>query len=829
MQRGLYFVLSFLLATALCAPSSVKAGNPNEIELSNSIVISQVYGGGGNTGAQYQSDFVELFNRSGVSITFSSWSVQYTSATGSSWSVTSVSGTLAPGQYFLVKLASGNSCATLPCGAALPTPDAIGTTPMSASSGKVALVNSATALTCGLATGDCLPDASILDFVGYGSANNYEGAAITGLSNTVAAARKTSGCTETDSNSADFATAAPAPRNSATPPAPCGAGSLADLQVSKTSTGPALPNGTAIFTIGVFNAGAATASTVIVTDTIPAGFGFASSSSGSPIITGQNLTWGLGNLAAGNGVTFSLVLTAPATTGLYTNIATATTSSAELYGFNNSASATVNVYGIGTTRIHDIQGASHRSPMEGMTVSGIPGVVTVVRPNSFYMQDTALDSNDATSEGILVYVGALPSVTVGDSVVVNGTVNEYRSGGTTSDDLTITELVTPSVAVLSHNTPLPLPIVLGIGGRAIPALVIEDDAAGDVETSGAFDPASDGIDFFESLEGMLAQVNNAVAVGPANAYGETPVLADNGISATLRTYRGGIAINASDFNPERIILDDALIGAAAMPDMQVGDTANTPIFGVVDYSFSNYKLLVANIFTVTSASLPKESVPAAGVGELAVATMNTENLDLSDGAAKFAGLADIVVNHLAAPDLVCVQEVQDNSGPANDGVVDASATWNTLISAIATAGGPAYQYRQIDPMNNLDGGEPGGNIRQGFLFRTDRGLSFVDRAGGTSTAATSVVSGASGPQLSFSPGRINPTSTAFGSSRKPLAGEFTYNGKALFALANHFNSKGGDQPLFGHWQPPTRSSETERGQQAAIVGNFVSQIEALDP
>ena len=185
-------------------------------------------------------------------------------------------------------------------------------------------------------------------------------------------------------------------------------------------------------------------------------------------------------------------------------------------------------------------------------------------------------------------------------------------------------------------------------------------------------------------------------------------------------------------------------------------------------------------------------------------------------------------SHLTAPDLVCVQEVQDNTGPTNDGTVDASATWNAVTSAISTAGEPSYQYRQIDPVNNADGGEPGGNIRQGFLFRTDRGLSFVDRAGGTSTASTSVVSGTSGPQLTYSPGRINPTSTAFSSSRKPLAGEFTYNGKTLFVLANHFNSKGGDQPLLGHWQPPVRSSETQRAQQAAIVGDFVTQIESLD-
>jgi hypothetical protein len=113
----------------------------------------------------------------------------------------------------------------------------------------------------------------------------------------------------------------------------------------------------------------------------------------------------------------------------------------------------------------------------------------------------------------------------------------------------------------------------------------------------------------------------------------------------------------------------------------------------------------------------------------------------------------------------------------------------------------------------------------GFLFRTDRGLAFVDRPGGASTAATTVLPG---PQLSFSPGRIDPTNSAFLTSRKPLAGEFTYYGQTLFVIANHFNSKGGDQPLFGHFQPPTRSSEVQRNQQAQVVNDFVDALLAED-
>jgi predicted extracellular nuclease len=115
-----------------------------------------------------------------------------------------------------------------------------------------------------------------------------------------------------------------------------------------------------------------------------------------------------------------------------------------------------------------------------------------------------------------------------------------------------------------------------------------------------------------------------------------------------------------------------------------------------------------------------------------------------------------------------------------------------------------------------------------FLFRADGGLRFIDRPGGTVTTATTVVAGGNGPQLSFSPGRIDPTNAAFTNSRKPLAGEFSFRGQSLFVLANHFNSKGGDQPLAGRFQPPARPSEAQRLQQAQVVNAFVTAILAQD-
>ncbi|MPZ71585.1 MAG: hypothetical protein GEU71_19025, partial [Actinobacteria bacterium] len=151
-----------------------------------------------------------------------------------------------------------------------------------------------------------------------------------------------------------------------------------------------------------------------------------------------------------------------------------------------------------------------------------------------------------------------------------------------------------------------------------------------------------------------------------------------------------------------------------------------------------------------------------------------------------------------------------------------------LVDAIVAAGGPVYSFTDIAPADDQDGGQPGGNIRVGYLYREDRGLEFVSRPGGDATTATEIVAGPDGPELSFSPGRVEPADPAWASSRKPLAAEFTYGGEPLFVINNHFNSKGGDQPLFGRFQPPERSSEVQRMQQAAIINGFVDEILAQD-
>jgi predicted extracellular nuclease len=479
--------------------------------------------------------------------------------------------------------------------------------------------------------------------------------------------------------------------------------------------------------------------------------------------------------------------------------------------------------------IHEIQGAGHLSPY-AMQIASTQGVVTAVGSNGFYIEqpNATWDADDATSEGIFVFTSSAPSVAVGDSVQVVGYVTEFRPGGSTTANLTTTQVGIPgfTLTVLPPGDPPPTATVIGAGGRVPPTTVIEDDATGNVETSGVFDPASDGIDFYESMEGMLVQVNNPVVVGPRNDFGEIFVLADDGANASVRTARGGIIIRPNDFNPERIQFDDAL---ATTPSVNVSDHFTGPAVGVLSYDFGNFEVLITAPLTAVSGNLAKETASDPVAHELAVGTFNVENLDPNDPPAKFEELADLIVNNLKSPDILALEEVQDNNGPVNNGVVDATDTYNELIAAIEAAGGPTYDFRQINPVNNQDGGEPGGNIRVGFLFRTDRGLSFIDRPGGGSTTATTVISGPNGPELSASPGRIDPTNSAFTSSRKPLVGEFLYEGQTVFVIANHFNSKGGDNPLFGRFQPPVLVTETQRNQQAQVVNDFVDAILAVDP
>lgn len=478
-------------------------------------------------------------------------------------------------------------------------------------------------------------------------------------------------------------------------------------------------------------------------------------------------------------------------------------------------------------RVAAIQGAGHSSPYAGRCVRGVGGVVTAILGSrsgqAFWVQDPEGDADPATSEGLLVTAPAgLGQVEVGDLVRLAGRVEE-RSWGL---ELPVTRLFASSAEILARGRELPPPVRLGAGGVVIPQPEIAAPGLS------SFDASRFAADAFESLEGMRVRVEGAVVVGPTSRQGEAVVLADGGRDAELRTTRGGLRLLECNSNPQRLIIDDALV--ADEPLLTVGDRLAGPFDAILHYGYGSYKLLnTAPLPGAAEGGLARERTALKGAAsQLTVASFNAENLSAVSADARFRRLAEVVVHHLGSPDIVALQEVQDDSGPTDDGAVSAAGTMARIVEAVAAAGGGRYEWRSVDPQDGESGGQPGANIRNAFLFNPAR-VGFFDRGACGALVGTQA---APGPALSCSPGLLDPSGPAFaqrpdgeGGSRKPLVGEFRFAGTTVFVVNLHLASKGGDDPLFGRRQPPVEGSSARRVRQAEAVAAFVAGLRELDP
>ena len=420
------FSLALVLALVLSAlpMQNVQALSPD-------IVISQVYGGGGNTGATYTHDFIELFNRGSAPVSLAGWSVQYASATGTgNFGATSTQLTelpavnLAPGQYLLVQEAS-----TAAVGLPLPTPDVIDATPiaMSGTAGKIALVNTNVSLGCNGGSAVCSPAqlAQIIDLIGYGNANFFEGTVAPTLSNTTSASRAGNGCTETDNNASDFTAGAPTPRNTASPLNPCAVVSvnlsINDVSISEGNAGttsfdfavslssPAGAGGVT-FDIGTQDNSATIAdndyaANTLTSQTIPAG---SSNYAFSVLVNGDT--------ADEPDETFFVNVT---------NVVGATVVDGQGQGtiVNDDVNFCAQTY----TPIYQIQGSGLSAAITGTVTT--QGVVVgdfegTAAASGFYIQDLAGDADPATSDGIFVFTGSSNLASVGDVVRVTGYARE---------------------------------------------------------------------------------------------------------------------------------------------------------------------------------------------------------------------------------------------------------------------------------------------------------------------------------------------------------------------------------------------------------------------
>jgi predicted extracellular nuclease/2',3'-cyclic-nucleotide 2'-phosphodiesterase (5'-nucleotidase family) len=524
-------------------------------------------------------------------------------------------------------------------------------------------------------------------------------------------------------------------------------------------------------------------------------------------------------------------------------------------GIITTATANGTIENDDRTPIHAIQGNSHTSRLVGQIVT-TTGVVTALDTNGsrgFYIQDPTGDGNAATSDGIFVFLPSGPLPAVGRLVEVTGTVAEFTPSSAAIGSLSTTELTAVTSIVDRGVGPAIAPTVIGGPGGLLPPT--ESLIAGTL--------------FFEKLESMVVTVVNPIAVGPTNDFGEIFTVVDNdadpanGLHATGQIARGNLLItpgapdfgdsnsSAGDFNPERIQIDDdnGVLAGFVSPDVNVGARLAS-VTGVVNYDFGNYQVVATQAFSVAQASmLAKETGTLTGDADhLLVASYNAENLDpkLEDqskvanqsasnvdndlGTGKFDTIANEILNILKAPDIIALQEIQDNDGAELSAVTSASLTLQTLVdklnalSALAGPNGPRYAF--IDnPFigNGTNGGQPGGNIRTAFLYRDDR-VDLVEGSLRTIAADGTAISDPDG-NTDQQENSDNP----FFTSRPPLVATFSFNGEEVTVIDNHFTSKGGSAPLFGADQPPFNAGEVQRAAQAQAVNTFVDNLLVGDP
>lgn len=482
-------------------------------------------------------------------------------------------------------------------------------------------------------------------------------------------------------------------------------------------------------------------------------------------------------------------------------------------------------------KIYDIQGAAQVSPYDGQTVEGISGIVTATLHykfdmygsyiDGFYMQDPTGDANDQTSDAI--FVRTSQTVSVGDSVVVSGTVKDYVKqmdfyAYDIDNQLSVTSLMASQVQVVSSGNPLPAPVILGQNGRVVPHDLIAS------ENFATYDANTYAADFYESVEGMRVKIENPHVVS-AYINRVVGVVPDGGATAKAEndlTTTGGVVLEKNDVNTEVLLVNGAIKPITSAKYILMGADFDADLVGIIDYEWTNYQLYITeDLPTFTQPTYERQSFKYETTDdELVIGSYNVYNHSATDEQRKTDGIAHQIVNDMKSPDILGLCEVQDNNGTATDGVTDASKTYEAFISAIQAAGGPTYEWIDIKPVYNAEGGEQSGNIRVGFLYNPMR-VTLVDGIKGTSTQTVAVDESG---HLTLNPGRIAATEPAFDGTRKSLAAEFEFNGENVIVIMDHLKSKGGDNGIYGNVQPPVLHSEDKRVQQAQLVNDFVDSI-----
>jgi predicted extracellular nuclease len=487
----------------------------------------------------------------------------------------------------------------------------------------------------------------------------------------------------------------------------------------------------------------------------------------------------------------------------------------------------------------------------------VRGVVTAIDTfgsvQGFYVSEEVSDwdMSALTSEGIFVRTtAATAGLTVGETVTVTAKVTEFQD----ARNLNRTMLTAPSIITQGDDSvPLPTFTIDGTAGHRIPTSIVSDDSPDFRDSdgsSGTFDPENDALDFYETLEGMRVTVTNMVVgdgfVSGNENFASFQAYSLDNADPNLVNSRGGYTITGDpEFYPVDTATpdDDVKFGGATVHDgathgdfleidfgnvgrggtagfdelLTMGDSLGD-VTGIIDFDATAVKLFVTDALDADKVAALGATTPIQEVTQLVgddrslrIASFNVENLSpvgttfsTNNGTEittqeKYDKLAANIADNLLSPDIIIVEEVQDNNGVGGGGVTDASQTFEQLIAAVNAATGKTYQWVDEAPaVANTVGGAPGGNIRVGFLYDTARvqlgdlaadatledRRAFTDRigdgvrdAGDRIAVDDSMVAG------------IDPADWA--GTRRSLMGQFTFNGQTVFAVGSHLPSKGG--------------------------------------
>jgi hypothetical protein len=424
-----------------------------------------------------------------------------------------------------------------------------------------------------------------------------------------------------------------------------------------------------------------------------------------------------------------------------------------------------------------VRGDGFTSPLVGQMVT-TQGVVTALNGVGFYIQPEGGAS--IGDRGGLLVRSRDAGVAIGDRVTVRGVVRESRKEEALYDRSVVELVNRPVVKVVSSGNALPPPVVLGAGGLGTPPS----------------DPAA-ATEFWRKLLGQRVQIKAATAISPSNLFNDLVVLPDGWVPPGQRSTQGGVLQKDGQEN----LVKASIKGrdhVGGLPITSVGDRVEN-IEGIVTYRSGDFQIELSKPAKV-SATPKAEAEACTLVGtdnQLTISSVNALNLHPGE-QARGKRLAERIVHDLNSPDIVALQEIQDNDGPVVSNEVDASKTYEMLIEKIKAAGGPEYSWADLPPEPGADGGQPGGNIRNGYLYRADR-VSLVEMK------------------------KVGQGDEAFSSTRKSLLARFEFSGHQVLLVNNHLTSRRGSKPWNGAGEPLVGGAEKRLLQAQAIAAAVAAE------